>query len=350
MAPGGTLTITPSAAPAEPIQGELFPREDPEPDLASYDIILANISGGKDSQTMLRQLVAACTAAGVPLDRIVCVFADLGKDDEWPGTEEIARLHAEHYGLRFITVCRTIADRVTGERRQQGLLEYILHRGMWPDAKNRFCTSDLKRGPILTVMTRLVGEVRASWRVMLPGARRCRPRRVRVLNVMGLRAQESVTRRLMAPFEHDEKSSNQTCRHVDEWLPIHRWTAGQVWADIHASGVPYHFAYDLGMPRLSCVFCVLASGSALVLAARHHPDGARKRLLVERIFAWRRLRSVTAVILAASNGTVSTTTAVFMIKRVMRSGPTFQNGRSMADVIARAAAEPAGRPVQDWAA
>lgn len=52
------------------------------PDLAGYDILLANISGGKDSQTMLRFLVTACTAAGVQLRRIVCVFADVGEDDE----------------------------------------------------------------------------------------------------------------------------------------------------------------------------------------------------------------------------------------------------------------------------
>ena len=63
-------------------------RADP-PDLASYDILLANISGGKGSQTMVRQLVHAAEAAGVP-GRIVCVFADLGADDDWPGTPELA--------------------------------------------------------------------------------------------------------------------------------------------------------------------------------------------------------------------------------------------------------------------
>ncbi len=279
-------------------------RADP-PDLASYDILLANISGGKDSRTMLRQLVHAAEAAGVP-DRIVCVFADLGADDEWPGTPELAAQHAACYGLRFITVCRMVDDG-HGGKRQQGLLEYIEHRGRWPDARNRYCTSDLKRGPVRTVMTRLVAEKREGG---ITG------RRVRLLNVMGMRAQESVKRRLMVPFSRDEQSSNLIRREVDEWLPIHTWTLDQVWADIHASGVPYHYAYDLGMSRLSCVFCVLASGSALVLAAQHHPAGAEKRAQLEE-----------------------------------RMGHTFQNGRSMRDIITTArAAGAVGAPAKDWAA
>jgi hypothetical protein len=108
------------------------------PNLASYDILLANISGGKDSQTVLRLLVREADKAGVR-DRIVVVFADLGAEDEWPGTAELAAAHAAHYGLRFITVCRRVDDG-HGGKRQQGLLEYMEHRGLWPDKQNRFCT------------------------------------------------------------------------------------------------------------------------------------------------------------------------------------------------------------------
>jgi 3'-phosphoadenosine 5'-phosphosulfate sulfotransferase (PAPS reductase)/FAD synthetase len=245
------VTVTgPSAhRPGAASQGTLFTLAVPDAapsDLSTYDVILANISGGKDSQTMLRVLVTAAEAAGVR-DRVVCVFADLGEDDEWPGTAELAAEHAACYGLRFITVCRMITDSATGEKRQQGLLEYIEHRGGWPTKKNRFCTSDLKRGPIRTVMTCLVAEARAGG---ITG------RRVRLLNVMGLRAQESPDRRLMSPFSHDAESSNKTRREVDQWLPIHAWTLEEVWADIHASGVRYHWAYDLGLPRLSCQFCL----------------------------------------------------------------------------------------------
>jgi hypothetical protein len=46
--------------------------------------------------------VAAAEAAGVR-DRIVVVHADLRRI-EWPGTRELAREHADHYGLRIEVV------------------------------------------------------------------------------------------------------------------------------------------------------------------------------------------------------------------------------------------------------
>lgn len=268
-----------------------------QPALETYDVILANISGGKDSQTMLRRLVSLCDTAGVR-DRIVCVFADLGEADEWPGTEEIARYHADYYGLRFIAVRK-------GEAKGQpvGLLEHIEKRGMWPDAKNRYCTSDLKRDPISTVMTSLVRELALD-------------RQVRVLNCMGMRSQESPKRAMLPVFTTDKRNTNGR-RHVDTWLPIHEMTEEQVWADIRESGVKHHWAYDEGMPRLSCMFCVLAGESALVRAAQLNPAGAQARAELE-----------------------------------LRMGHTFQNGRSMADIIAKAkAATERGESVRagNWA-
>ena len=71
-------------------------------------MILVNIfAGGKDSQAALDETVRAADAAGVR-DRIVTVFCDLGDEDEWPGTRELAAEHAEHYGLRHEVVRREI--------------------------------------------------------------------------------------------------------------------------------------------------------------------------------------------------------------------------------------------------
>jgi hypothetical protein len=36
--------------------------------------------------------------------------------------------------------------------------------------------------------------------------------------------------------------------------------------------VPHHYAYDLGMPRLSCCFCIFSPKPALLLAGKHNPD------------------------------------------------------------------------------
>lgn len=215
------------------------------PDLASYDIILVNSSAGKDSQAMLDLVAELAGAAGV-LDRVVVVHAGLGRM-EWAGTGDLAREQAEHYGFRFEVVARPQGD----------LLTHVEERRMWPGQTTRYCTSDHKRGQVYRAMTSLVRELDL-------------PRRARILNCLGLRAQESPGRAKLTPFQHDSKASNKTRRDVDTWLPIHDWTVEQVWARIKQSGVRHHVAYDLGMPRLSCAFCIFAPRAALVLAGQHN--------------------------------------------------------------------------------
>jgi 3'-phosphoadenosine 5'-phosphosulfate sulfotransferase (PAPS reductase)/FAD synthetase len=193
-----------------------------------------------------------------------------------------------------------------GQRVQQTLSEHIEQRGKWPDAARRYCTSDLKRAPVHRLMTSLAAEKRAAG---ITG------RRIRILNVLGLRAQESARRAMMAAFSRDERATNQTVRLVDEWLPIHSWTAGQVWARIGQAGTRPHPVYAAGMPRLSCRFCVLASRSALVLAARLDPGGAERRAAMEE-----------------------------------RMGHTFRAGMTMRDIIAEAQTITGPVAVEDWAA
>lgn len=225
-------------------------------DLRDYDIILINTSGGKDSQTMLRE-VATQAAAQAVTDRMTVLYCNLGRV-VWPGTAELARRQAEHYGLRFIERTRTQGD----------LLDHVRERGMWPSAAARYCTSEHKRGVAYKVIIELVAE---------RGAVGHRPR---VLNCMGLRAAES-TARARRPALKFEKKPSSGRREVWTWLPIHDWTTQQVWASIDASGVPYHWAYDLGMSRLSCALCVLSSNADLLLAIQHNPALAHEYAKVE---------------------------------------------------------------------
>ncbi|MEU2264967.1 phosphoadenosine phosphosulfate reductase family protein [Streptomyces olindensis] len=294
------------------------------PDLASYDWIIANISGGKDSAAMLYELFWAARDAGV-LDRIVCVHADLGSA-EWEGTKELAAEHAATYGLRFEVVARNGGD----------LIERIEERGMFPDADNRWCTSDFKRGPVRTLMTRLVQEARDAGHTG----------RVRILNVMGIRADESPARRKLLAFTHEgawtcpcdecvprrtraEKykarkqkvpkgvgpgwGASNTLRHVDVWYPVHTWSELDVWAAVEASGLRKHPAYLAGMPRLSCKFCVLASRSALVLSAQLNPEPAARLARIEK-----------------------------------KIGHRFRNDLSMAEIIAEAERSPRVEAVACW--
>lgn len=258
------------------------------PNLRAYDLLLLNTSGGKDSQSMLDYVVELADQAGVR-DRITAVHADLGRM-EWDGTRELAIAQAAHYGIRTVVVANKNGD----------LLDAIERRGMFPDAARRWCTSDWKRGPVLTAMTSLVKQLDL-------------PRQARILNCMGMRAQESKARATRAPFLFNGRASNGR-RHVDDWLPIHAWTVEQVWTRIAASGVPFHPAYALGMPRLSCSFCVLASKGALVRAAQLRPELAGEYAAVE-----------------------------------VRIGHRFRKDLSMAEIIQLAATTEAP-PVEDWAA
>lgn len=229
-------------------QTALFPEAVTLPELSTFDVILVASSAGKDSQAMLDYVAQLAREAGVS-DRIVVLHNDLG-NVEWPGTSELAREQAEHYGLRFEM-----------RHREQGLLlDQIRARGMWPSAKARYCTSDQKRGPARKLITQLVGEKHLD-------------RQTRVLYCLGLRAQES-SGRAKKPVLAVDQAASSGVREVTTWHPILHWTEAEVWDRIRASGVRYHWAYDKGMKRLSCSFCVLASREDLECAARLRPDMA----------------------------------------------------------------------------
>lgn len=227
------------------------------PDVRDYDVILVNSSAGKDSQATLDVVFQAASAAGV-VDRVVVVHADMGRV-EWEGTLELAREQATHYGLRFVSVARGKGD----------LLSHVESRGKWPGPGNaRFCTSDHKRDQIVKVMTALVKEAGLD-------------RAVKILNCMGMRAQESPDRAKLNPFAVNRRASNGR-REVHDWLPIHGWTEDQVWERIRSAGTRSHGAYGLGMPRLSCVFCIYSTRDGLLLAGHHNRGLLEEYVRVEK--------------------------------------------------------------------
>lgn len=289
------------------VTGRLFPYE--KPHLASYDFVVVSSSAGKDSLAMLDLVSEQAEAAGV-LDRVVVVHCDLGRV-EWRGTRDLAQRQAERYGVRFVAVWR----------RQGDLLTHIEEMGFFPRPSTRYCTSDHKRGQIFRAFTQLAGEhlpvrdgdlleqveARGMW--PSPRQRYCtsdqkraqvhrlytalttvsrEPRQVRILSCQGMRAEESPARAKRPPFHRDERASNGR-RLVDNWLPLHEWKVGEVWARIKASRAAdlIHPAYALGMPRLSCVFCIFAPKSALVLAGRHNPDLLAEYVRVEKAIGHR---------------------------------------------------------------
>ena len=235
----------------------------PDVDLTSYDWIVVNSSAGKDSQVMLAEMVKRCDHLGIPRENIVVAHADLG-EMEWPGTRSLAETQARVFGLRFEAISRPQGD----------LLTHIEQRGKWPSSTCRYCTSDHKRGQIAKILTMLTREKRS-----VDG-----PFTVRILNCLGIRAGESPARAKRIPFQVNKRQTGKgTVKHVDEYYPIFDWTTDEVWENIKTSypQVPHHPAYDLGMPRLSCVFCIFAPKTALLIAGRYNPDLLARYVQVE---------------------------------------------------------------------
>ena len=138
-------------------------------------------------------------------------------------------------------------------------------RPCWPSAAARYCTSDLKRGPI------------SRWlRQTYPTGN--------VICAMGLRAEESPAR-----FKKEGVTVREDCtaatRHrlTLNWLPIHDWALSDVWQCIAAHGGQCHPAYTLGNQRLSCAFCVLGSVSDLMNGTIHNPETYRELCRIEAI-------------------------------------------------------------------
>ncbi len=245
--------------------------------LQSFDRIVVSTSAGKDSQAMSDVMVEAAREADV-LDRVVFVHADLGRV-EWQATDltmpegvatctvpDLAAEHAKAYGVRFLTVSRPQGD----------LLEQIEERGMFPGmGLTQYCTSDHKTAQIKKVFTQLVREIHEAD----PSTK---GRRVRILDCVGLRAEESSKRaKKLAKLgldpmgfktEPNTRATNKTKREVVSCYPLADWSEPAVWARINQAPTRSHWAYEIGMPRLSCCFCIYADQHALQIAGQHNPE------------------------------------------------------------------------------
>lgn len=278
-----------------------------------------SISGGKDSQALLNAVTAEYRRRGWA-GQLYAIHAHLGRA-EWPQTLAHCRNLCGHLGVPLVEVSRPQGDLVQEIRDRVEKL-----RGTdvppWPDAKNRYCTSDQKRTPIEKV-TRSSPWPSSSQRYCTADQKRDQlTKRHRghelVVAAMGLRAQESAARakrkvvtlgRITAGALRDLTPAEALERRTDgqrvalDWLPIHDWTTEDVWeacghsgADLRRRQALYregktgealtgwlaHPAYVMGNERLSCGICILASKNDIVNGARHNPELYEAYVQIER--------------------------------------------------------------------
>jgi len=224
-------------------------------------------SGGKDSQAMYLRL-----RRRVPARQLVVVHAPLGRV-EWSGCME----HIEATVDPGVPVIEAPAvfkdgspkDLLTMVRRKAAQRQ---DRPPWPDARNRWCTSELKEGPC----NRVVREYADAHGFQ------------RVVCALGIRAQESPRRRQLVAWEACKKRHGTRSRArgwTRAWhraLPIHHLDESEVWGTIAGAGQRAHPVYDEGMTRLSCRFCILASNGDLRTAAELDPELYAEYVELER--------------------------------------------------------------------
>lgn len=199
-------------------------------------LFVVNHSGGKDSQAMFIKVSQI-----VPREQILVIHANL-PGVEWKGTEEHARATTQGFEFQTVTATKTF-------------LEMVERRGHWPSPQYRQCTSDLKRGPIEKAIRHAV---------------KGRDNKL-IVNCMGIRAEESTSRSKIEPFKLNVRNS-KAGREWYDWLPIHDMLIGEVFSTIKEASQEAHWAYSVGMERLSCCFCIMSSKKDLQIAAKHNPD------------------------------------------------------------------------------
>ncbi len=207
-------------------------------------IFYVSHSGGKDSQAMYIEMGKI-----IPENQLVIVHADLGRV-EWPGVLEHIAATTVH-GVNVVSA-------------KKDLLGMAKKRGMWPSAKHRQCTSDLKRGPIFLFIRHDLKRRGATIAV----------------NCMGLRAAESSARAKRNPFSFNKMQSCGT-RTVYDWLPIFDLSTAEVFQIIKDAGQKPFWAYEKN-ERLSCVFCIMGSLNDLRHGAEQNPKLYREYVDLEK--------------------------------------------------------------------
>lgn len=238
--------------------------------VASGALIVVNDSGGKDSQAQ-----GILLSRIVPREQLLFVHASLGRM-EWELTLEQARYHAAKAGAPFLVV-QSKEDFV---QKVRGRFARRPEAPSWPDPASRWCTSDLKRGPIQKGVLAYAKE--HGFPIIVDAA--------------GIRALESTSRARQPVWALEESRSllarisrGKPVPPTRLWLryaPIHALSRAEVFAVIAAAGQSPHPAYLLGNRRLSCKFCIMGSKADLRNGAENDPDLYAEFLDLERETGW----------------------------------------------------------------
>lgn len=216
-------------------------------------VVAVGVSGGKDSD-------ACAIAVSRHLDRIghrgprVLIHADLGLV-EWKDSLPSCQRLAERLGWELMVVQRKAGGlmerwegRWANNVARYNSLECVKLILPWSTPSMRFCTSELKSQVVCSAL-------------------RKRFPKSEILNVTGVRREESATRKRMPVAEVMNKLTKKGLLGV-AWNAIIEWPVEDVFAAIHSAGLRLHEAYTVyGASRVSCAFCIMSTLRDLMAAA-----------------------------------------------------------------------------------
>jgi len=241
--------------------------------------LYSSISGGKDGQAMVKSL----TNWGFTVEALV--HADLGRIEWTESMMMCKKLQGEFDIPLYIGHRSDDRDLLDHWEDRLGKLAGT-GKPFWSSAVNRYCTSDLKRGPINSFLRKCGHDF--------------------IISCEGVRAEESRARAKKNPLEIrwsitsafykgmtvEESIANFTSgkRLAITWYPIFNFSTEEVWSTYNMNSQllseareyyrlnnsvpgwwPFHPAYAYGNDRVSCVFCILGSLNDLKVGARHRP-------------------------------------------------------------------------------
>lgn len=246
-----------------------------------------SVSGGKDSTALLLLAIEKQTDTANPL---MAVFADTGNENQI--TYDYIRYLSDQTGIAiqwvkadFTDELRRKSEYVNTKWREEGVdnamcdraiellkptgnpfLDLCLWKGRFPSTKARFCSSELKRNPIIE-------------QVHLP----LLDQGISVESWQGIRADESrfraslSTRELVGTFTNDAQLHN--------YRPILNWSVDNVFKMHKKHGIEPNKLYQMGMGRVGCMPCIHARKNELLEIHQRFPNE------IERIKEWESLVS-----------------------------------------------------------
>lgn len=207
-------------------------------------MIALSLSGGKDS-------VAASLYLRELGHEHVRVFMDTGWEhaDLYAHLEylerelgPITRLVPRMPELPEVVLARVLEIEEVVGRSPSGFVRWAAHKAMFPSRMRRYCTQELKVRPFL----RWVNEQDDD-----------------VLNVVGIRAEESMARAGLP-----ERDKMPGAEHVEVWRPLIRWTEADVIAIHGRHNVRPCPLYLRGSTRVGCWPCIQANKGEIAALAK----------------------------------------------------------------------------------